>query len=328
MKMFLKTLLIFSIPLVLLIIVGLLLPPTPRATTSHLFAKHKMDSLLHNVPSPRLILVGGSNISLSINSQIFRDSLGINPINTGLSINIGLCYMLDNTVKHVRKNDVVIVSPEYDQFFNRVSLGGEDLVRTVFDVSRKSLLDLRPSQAMNIAPLIPYYALTKFKIREYTSQRDPSEIYDRDAFNEYGDNAKHWALHGRSIAPLKPLNAKSFDHFVIDALLDFETILNRKGAKLFITFPALQEESYLSQKEGIKKVEKELIKAGFLLIGRPERYLVPDSLLFDSPYHLIKPGVDQRTWLLARDLQRSLSIPDSNRQHALHPSPIIKRMKE
>ena len=211
MKSFLKTLLIFSIPLTLLIIIGLALPPTPRSATSHLFAKYKMDSLLRHVSSPRLILVGGSNISLSINSQIFRDSLEINPINTGISINIGLSYMLDNTLRHVRKNDIVIVSPEYDQFFNRVSLGGEDLVRTVFDVSRKSVFDLRPSQAINIAPLIPYYSLSKFKIREYTSPRDPSEIYDRDSFNEYGDNAKHWNLPAQSVEPLKPLDAKAFD---------------------------------------------------------------------------------------------------------------------
>lgn len=90
MKKFLTSLIIFIFPLVLLIVVGLILPPTPRASTSHLFAKYHMDSLLRKVPSPRLILVGGSNISLSINSQIIKDSLRINPVNTGVSINVGL----------------------------------------------------------------------------------------------------------------------------------------------------------------------------------------------------------------------------------------------
>ncbi len=325
MKYFLRSLLLFTIPLVVLIFIGFIMPPTPRASTSHLFAKYQMDSLLRNVASPRVILVGGSNISLSINSQIIKDSLRVNPINTGLSINIGLCYMLDNTLKYIRRGDIVIVCPEYDQFFNRVSLGGEDLVRTVFDVSRRSILDLRPSQAKNIAPLLPYYSLTKFKVREYISERDPSEIYDKDAFNIYGDNCKHWKLVGQSVDALKPLDIGSFDQFAIDLLVDFEAAVIQKGARLFITFPALQEESFLHQRAGIKKVEMEMKKAGFSLLGSPERYIVPDSLLFDSPYHLIKTGVDQRTMLLVRDLKNSLSPPDKNRYHALHPKVFFEK---
>jgi len=108
MKSFLKTLLAFAIPLVVLIVVGVLLPPTPRASTSHLFAKKQMDVRLRNAASLRLILVGGSNLSLGINSQMLKDSLALNPINTGISVGIGLCYMLDNTLKHVRKNDIVV----------------------------------------------------------------------------------------------------------------------------------------------------------------------------------------------------------------------------
>ena len=70
-----------------------------------------MDVRLRNAASPRLILVGGSNLSLGINSQMLKDSLALNPINTGISVGIGLCYMLDNTLKHVRKNDIVVVHP-------------------------------------------------------------------------------------------------------------------------------------------------------------------------------------------------------------------------
>lgn len=323
MKKFLTSLIIFIFPLVLLIVVGLILPPTPRASTSHLFAKYHMDSLLRKVPSPRLILVGGSNISLSINSQIIKDSLRINPVNTGVSINIGLCYMLDNTLKYVRSNDIVIVCPEYDQFFNRVSFGGEDLVRTVFDVSRKSFFNLRLSQVINIAPLIPYYALSKFKVREYTAERDPSEIYDRNAFNIYGDNCKHWNLASQKVDALNPIIIKSFDQSAIDLLKEFEAAIKQKDARLFITFPALQEESFLHQRAGIKKVEAELNDSGFTLLGSPDRYIVPDSLLFDSPYHLIKEGVDQRTLLLVRDLEKSLSLPNGNRHHAHQSDPLL-----
>ena len=113
--------------------------------------------------------------------------------------------------------------------------------------------------------MVPYYSLSKFKVREYTSERDPAEIYDRDAFNAYGDNCKHWTRTGQNVAALKPLDIKSFDQFAIDLLADFETALKQKGARLLVTFPALQEESFLSQRNGIKKVETEMKKVGFWL---------------------------------------------------------------
>lgn len=327
MKSFLKTVLIFGIPLVVLVIVGLLVPPTPRSATSHLFAKYQMDARLRTVSSPRLILVGGSNISLSINSQIIKDSLNVNPINTGISVNIGLTYMLDNTLRFVRPHDIVVISPEYDQFFDKVALGGEDLVRTVFDVSPKSLMRLRPRQVLRISPLIPYFALSKLKVREYITDRDSLEIYDRNAFNIYGDNCKHWKLPSQKVDPLQPLDVNSFDNFVIDLLREFEVSVNQRGAKMFITFPALQEATFSRQIDGIRKVEGELRKAGFSLLGTPERYVVPDSLLFDTPYHLIKKGVDQRTSLLVQDLKRSLSTSDSIFNERWSPNLIVGKAK-
>ena len=240
MRSFIKKLIFFTAPLVLLILAGLLLPPTPRSFTSHLFAKHQMDARLRTAVSPRLILVGGSNISLSVNSQIIKDSLLINPINTGISVNIGLYYMLDNTIKHVRKNDVVVVSPEYDHFFDNVAFGDEELVRTVFDVSPNSVRSLRPRQFLKIAPLIPYYALSKFKVREYLFERDSLEIYDRNAFNVYGDNCKHWTLPIREVEAFKPLEMSAFNRDVVDLLHEFEAAVEERGAKLFITYTALQ----------------------------------------------------------------------------------------
>jgi len=205
------------------------------------------------------------------------------------------------------------VSPEYDHFFNRVALGDEHLVRTVFDVAPESLLSLEFRQVLKIAPLVPHYSFSKLKVREYISERDPLEVYDKNAFNVYGDNCKHWKLPGQNVDAFNSLDVTSFDHFVIDLLREFEINLNRIGAKLFITFPGLQEASFLNQREAIKKVERELEGAGFLVLGTPERYIMPDSLLFDTPYHLVKKGVDLRTSLLVEDLKNSLH------SHVLNP---------
>ncbi|HKZ37841.1 MAG TPA: hypothetical protein VJ184_09335 [Chryseolinea sp.] len=320
MKAFISKVTSFLAVLLLLTVVGVLLPPTPRASTSHIFAKLKMDSLLKHVKSPRLILVGGSNLSLSINSQLLKDSSGLYPINTGISWDIGLLYMFDNTLKYVKEGDIVIASMEYNQFFNNVIFGGEDLVRTIFDVSPNEFFQLRFRQIFNIAPHIPYYAFSKFNPKEYLFTRDPFEIYDRNATNQYGDNCKHWNLASRKVRPIEPLPL-TLNEYALDILSRFESDIQHKGATLYLTFPALQQTSFELEKTKIKAIENELRRRDLFLIGTPERYVIPDTLIFDTPYHLTKTGVDLRTRLLIEDLKLVTTPPlfvdyRSDRVHA------------
>ena len=53
----------------------------------------------------------------------------------------------------------------------------------------------------------------------------------------------------------------------------------------------------------IKEVENILSTSGLLVLGSPERYMMTrDLLLFDTPYHLNRTGVEYRTGLLIEDL--------------------------
>jgi hypothetical protein len=316
MKSFIKKLIQFSAILFLMVTIGAVIPPTPRASTSHLFGKLKMDSLLENVATPRLILIGGSNLSLTINSQLLKDSLGFNPINTAISWNIGFVYMFDNTLEYVRPGDVIVASIEYNQFYNKAMFGGGDLVRIIFDVSRDDLFKLRRKQYPYVVYNLPYYSFTKYKPTEYIFKRNPSEVYDRDATNQYGDLCKHWTLSSRIVNPQGPLPAK-YDKQAFEILNELKSAIERKGALLLITFPALQERTFKNQETGIKDIERELKSRNFTLAGTPERYVMPDALLFDTPYHLIKAGVDLRTKLLIADLKLAMK-----RQHLLKSPPI------
>lgn len=316
MKPFIKKLFQFSAILFLMVTIGAVLPPTPRASTSHLFGKLKMDSLLKNAASPRLILIGGSNLSLTINSQLLKDSLGFNPINTAISWSIGFVYMFDRAFEYVRPGDVIVASIEYDQFYNKAMFGGDDLVRTIFDVSREDLFKLRGRQYSCMVSNLPYYSFTKYKPTEYIFKRNPEEVYDREATNQYGDNCKHWNLSSRIVDPVEPLPTK-YDKQAFEILSEFKTAIERKGAFLFITFPAFQQSSFKNQEAGIRDIEKEFKRRNFSLVGSPKSYVMPDALLFDTPYHLIKAGVDLRTKLLIADLKLAFK-----EQHLLKSPPL------
>jgi hypothetical protein len=305
MILFIKRLFLFSFILFLLFFIGLCLPSTPRTSKSLLFAKYNKDSLLANSPSPRIIFIGGSGLSFGLNSEMIKDSLGLNPINTAIHGAIGLSYMISSVNEYIRPGDIVVIAPEYQFFYGRNSYGGEELLRTVLEVSPNTIKLLSFRQWLNIYRYLPKYSFSKFKPIEYLDTR-VDILYGVNSFNDFGDANVHWNSDKRGCATYEPIH-EEFNTKVISELIQFKKQVQDKSALLYITFPGLQASSFEVFKDQIAKVKSELIKGGFVLLGSPERYEIADSLIFNAPYHLSKAGLDLRTHLLIEDL-RSLGI--------------------
>lgn len=309
MNLFIKKILIFSIIFFTILFIGILLPATPRSSESLLFAKIDKDSLLKNVKSPRLILVGGSNLSFGIDSKMIEDSLNLNVINTGIQASIGLSFMLNNTLKFIKEKDIVIIIPEYDNYFGDFAFGSDVLLRTILDVSPNDINLLNFDNYKCIIGYIPEYAFSKFKISEYSYKEKVNEkIYKRSAFNKYGDAIAHLNLTRQNFA-IHPKITDKFNITIIEQLMDFSNKLELKKTKLFISFPGYQESSFNECFNQISEVERELIKGNFKLMGSPIKYKMADTMMFNSPYHLNKTGIRFRTTLLINDLKAILQIP-------------------
>jgi len=304
MKIFLKRVFLFLVSFILIFVIGMLLPATPKASNYYLFSKTHKDSLLQNVESPRIIFVGGSNLVFGLNSNLIKDSLQLNPINAALTATVGLVYMMDNVLPYVKQGDVIVVAPEYQQFFGKFAYGGNDLVMLLYDIDFSGVDHINKTQWLNIIKKSPDYLISKFKPNQYFNY-DEKPIYGRNIFNEYGDSDFHWNLEQREFEPSNFFTA-SLNFSVIAKLKNFDDKIRKKGATLFITFPGYQATSFEINKEKIKILETELVKRKFRLLGTAERYKMHDSLMFETPYHLIKKGVDLRTNLLIEDISNSL----------------------
>ncbi len=305
MKKFIQNIVLFFSITFLIFVIGIILPVTPRASKSLLFAKIDKDSLLANVPSPRIIFIGGSNLSFGLNSQMILDSLGLNPINTAIHASIGLIYMLDNTLPYIQSGDIVVVAPEYVHFFGTNAYGGEELLRIIMDISPFDIMKLRYEQWTSIYSFFPQYSFSKFKPIEYFGFSE-SDIYGVSSFNKFGDAFAHWKLKKEQFVPLGSVG-QNYNPTIIENLLNFERELQEKGAILLVTYPGYQATSFENSRSQIMMIESELKKNDFKLLGNPERYKIPDSLMFNTPYHLSKEGVDYRTNLLITDIENTLN---------------------
>lgn len=305
MKRFIQKTILFALPFAVVILIGIFLPTTPRASKSLLMAAVEKDSLLLKTPPPRIIFVGGSNLSFGLNSQMVKDSLQLNPINTAIHASIGIKFMLENTLDYVQNGDIVVFVPEYHHFYRSLDFGSEELLRTVFDVNPKNIKHLNISQIANISTYLPKYSLTKLKPTEYLNVTE-SDIYSVNSFNQFGDTYTHWGMERQDFALYPPIRGK-FNHEVIDFLEEINCTIKGQGALLLVTFPAFQDKSFDVCVKQIKEVESELLNSTLNVIGTADRYKIPDSLLFNSPYHLNKNGVDYRTRMMINDIKKAQS---------------------
>src|SRR4051812_14897263 len=96
---------------------------THAADDNYLAAVLEKDRLIRNTPSPKIILVGGSNLAFGIDSKAIQDSLGLKVVNMGLYAKLGLRYMLAQVKPYIKPGDIVVVVPEYDQFYGDFANG-------------------------------------------------------------------------------------------------------------------------------------------------------------------------------------------------------------
>lgn len=303
---FLKKTLLFLLIVPAVFLIGMLLPPTPLAKEYLLTTKPHKDSLLQFEKKPRIIFVAGSSMAFGLDSQKIKDSIHRNPINMGLHGGVGLFYMMDHTAKFIKPGDIVVLVAEYHQFYGDFTNGGEQLLRVIFDNAQPSeALDLRWIQIKKTYPYLPKYALLKFSPAEYFNLK-MSEVYSKNAFNYYGDAVAHWNKPSINKTVFQFIEGGDFRQDVVDALVEYGNIVKSKGATLYVSYPPFQQSSFDNCRKQIDVLENSLKRSGLTLIGTPERYRLPDDLLFDTPYHPTKAGVDQRTNLLVQDLKAQI----------------------
>lgn len=305
MNLFIRNTLFFILAILLGILVIIFIPASNLSKHTNLFCFPAKNETLANTPAPRIIFLGGSSMGFGLNSQLIKDSLKLNPINNGIHASIGLRYMLDNYLAYAQPNDVVVVAPEYQQFYSDVAEGDVALLTVLVDVLRLKS-NCSTDQLWKLSKKLPKYALGKIRIGNYFKKIDTAamRVVDIHSFNQYGDSYKHWTMPSeKNIAPYT-IDGE-FNHDALKYLIDFQQKAAQKNIRFFISFPCYQQKSFDLGKEKIKRVERVLKENNFTILGTPERYITPDSLIFNTPYHPTKKGVDIRTLHLIQDLKKA-----------------------
>ncbi|NIG54391.1 hypothetical protein [Chitinophaga sp. Cy-1792] len=249
---------------------------------------------LNALKGHRVIFAGGSNVAFGLDSKMVEDAIHQPVVNLGLHGGLGLDFILQELEHTVRAGDVVFLSAEYFLESGRYDLdyaAGEflpeaaDYYQQDYYTTFKHLVEAKFDQVCYNRDKL----LLRFKpvvIRERKAELE--KVYSRHAFNSYGDVVAHLDLRPDG-APATPLKLQAGYWDGIAKINKANEIISAKGAKLYFLFPTFAQSSYAFNKAVIDQYQA-TIRADLKVpvVNKPEDFVYPDSLFFDSYYHLTK----------------------------------------
>lgn len=304
MRKFLAKSALFLIMVLTVLGLALFFIPNNKIPDGSLFASYDKHQRLSSLPSPKIILVGGSNLPFGVKSQMIEDAMGMPVIDMGLHAGLGLNFILSEVEKDIHEGDWVVLSPEYHHFLSESMFNGEDvLAALLFDVNRDCIQYVKPGQWLALFPDICLYSSKK--IVNISSQKvdDFEELFTRESFNMYGDEVAHYGLSSTIHSGEKPALKDGVYARAIGRVSKFRDYVQSRGARFFLVACPYPETQYALDERVITEIVKSVSAAGLSFLIEPQACLFPDSLMFNSFFHLSGEGAEIRTEQLVNRLQ-------------------------
>jgi hypothetical protein len=288
---------------------------TTRPDEKHLYQASMLKSaLLRDTPSPRIIVVGGSNIAFGIDSELMEKEFGIPVINDGLHVALGI-VPLNEVKKNLREGDIVIISLEYYNFTDIQSFYGQpQYLADWVEFSPERIWYIQePYRQMPSIYTIMLQRKVNRQLNYYLygfSYEAGRNFYSGDLFNEHGDFIGHLGEGNNrqfEIADsVYPINLIDEAYIYLE---DFNQFAKSKGALVFYEAQAHRQTN--CERTGKRHLDRffNLLKTRTTipLLTNLDELCLPDDYFYDTPYHLNEEGRRIRTERLIENLRVALS---------------------
>jgi len=283
---------LFFLGCLVAMVMTLLVLFSPHDNENYMAAAVDKHRLLYSVPSPRIILIGGSNIAFSVDSQMLAEHFGMPVINMGLNVDLGLRYILNEVRPALRDGDILLIFPEYAHFSDIPLDGKARELGTLIKLCPKCISGINtPLQAYNVVSGI-FQASESDILRAVGKPVEHSVVYERKGFNAWGDMVAHLdqptpSGFANSIPKIKVSSSSP----AIELLNIFYESLDAAGVEVFLIYPAIPINIYKAQQENFNTLD-EFIKTGVEIpvVGAPQDFIYAKKLFYDTTYHLNREG--------------------------------------
>lgn len=286
---------------------------SPEDSNHYLSALQDKLQRVDDCPGDRLMVLGGSNVAFGIHSTQLQETTGMETINVGLHMSLGLHYPLECVRQHGRPGDVVVLIPEYQLLVSDVQDGDPKVINQLleqwpsatryFDQTRynswKQFLDRDALWTSHEWLKRAYYAIRK--------RKNATDIYRRSSFNQYGDVIAHHGRTADSISQtgrLPEVDPGRLDQ-AVELLNAFAQECRDRDIDVYLSYSPLPEETFALSEDVVQRVHDELkSRLDMPILNCPEDYVFPMDHFFDTAFHLSEVGGAKRTRAVGEALSR------------------------
>lgn len=271
--------------------------------------KYKIERLVHT-EGKRIVLVGGSSIPFSTNSeQIEAHFPEYQVVDFGMYAGMGTVAMLDLASIEMHEGDIFIISPEQNSQTLSCHFSGEAFLQAA-DGSFSMIKHLSSKRYEQLAAAFPVFAGKKLNYF-INGCPAPEGIYARSSFNEYGDidypNRRYNIMSGG----YQPTDSISFSSHIIseDFIQELNAFAKRaweNGALVYYRFPPMNQLAIAknTSKSDIDSYYRNLQQLlDFPVLGNPHRSIMESGWFYDTNYHLNESGSIVFTQFLIEDIK-------------------------
>lgn len=294
----------------------LLIFPIPADRNQYLQEYNNKINLIATTPQPRVIFIGGSNTAFGLDSHAIAHALHCQVVNFGLHSGIGLHYPMEDAIQYIIPGDIIVVQIEYPNFFEQ-TCNAETMPKlmTATHWRRGSQLSLAEWNAVvRGCPLLALSNLKRLMLWPFRGSLDTpaptgSFNYTASGFNELGDEICHLNYPSMPYISSQEQESREVDTDFIVWLQSCLKKYEQRGATIILLPPACVVSCMkASYHDGIAHA---LQSIGYPYTIQPQNMVLPDSLSFNSGYHLNREGVRRNTERIIDIITKYHALPSS-----------------
>lgn len=306
MKQFLLKIGLYGLYLAIVELILLCCISDPMSKSSHEANVRLSSERIAQIDTTKIVILGGSGCQFGFISQLLAEHYDRPIVNTGTHACIGLKLQINLFRDYLKAGDIVLLIPEYDQYCSYNLFSGaidESMLRIMFSNYPKGLGKLTFEQWKMVIPFLPQYISKSF-----THSPVPAySPYSVTSINEYGDvtNWEYRRAVFQDNPSLYPLRANAHPD-ILSFLHDFAVQCQENNILLLFFPPAIAKSESEQIINYMCSLDTIMQNNGTPFCVKPERYILPDSLFFDTYYHMVYHGALLRTQMVIHDVDSIL----------------------
>lgn len=261
---------------------------------------------LSSISEPKIVLIGDSNLTFGIRSELIEEEMGMPVVNLGIHGGLGNRFHENLIRGNIREGDIIIIC---HSSYSHVADKLDPVLTWVTVENHYDLWKYIPmDEWVNMLKAYPTYLKKCINNMEAEiSNIQEEECYSRLSFNEQGDNIYN-ETHDEQFEFEEDYfsNASFVDDEVVYRINQLNKYAVEKGAKLYIAGYPIAVDSKINneQIEEFTEFQNELEqKMDAKVISNFTDYFLNYKYFFNTQLHLTADGAMLRTQQLIKDLK-------------------------